>query len=302
VSHFGRPTQFLRIGLAGLVLFIIGDTAVQSRLSAAEPPVELVPHLRAIAELSRPAPMVTVPPGWFLMGTALKHTGSYGLARPFDDTEQPQRRIWLDAFDIDRDEVSLSEYLHFLTGQHVLPSEELQRLIWHTVSVHFLPDYVLARWPAFYVSWNEAAEFCREQGKRLPTEAEWEKAARGTQANVFPWGSKNPGPDLAVFGKHHAHEIPLVAAVDSGVEGRSPYGARHMAGNIAEWVEDWYGIDYYTRMPERNPSGPASGRYKSIRGGSWKSSPSLLRTATRNGAVPDQRVATVGFRCARSRK
>lgn len=234
------------------------------------------------------------------MGTALKQSDSYGIARPFDNTEQPQRRIWLDAFDIDRDEVSLSEYLHFLVGQNRLPSEDLQRLIWHTVSVHFLPDYVLARWPALYVSWNEAAEFCREQGKRLPTEAEWEKAARGTHAKLFPWGSKGPVPDLAVFGKYHAHEIPLVAAVDSGVEGRSPYGARHMAGNIAEWVQDWYGIDYYTRMPERNPLGPANGRYKSIRGGSWKSNPSLLRTATRNGALPEQRASTVGFRCARS--
>jgi iron(II)-dependent oxidoreductase len=246
--------------------------------------------------------MVSVPRGQFFMGTPLRHTNSSSLARPFDNTERPRRRIWLNAFDIDRDEVSLSEYLRFLTEQDRSPSEELQRLIWHTISVHLLPDYVLARWPAFYVSWYEAVEFCREQGKRLPTEAEWEKAARGTHANLFPWGSKRPGPDLAVFGKYHAHEIPLVAAVDSGVEGRSPYGARHMAGNIAEWVEDWYGADYYTRMPERNPSGPGYGRYKSIRGGSWKSNPSLLRTATRNGAVPGQRAATVGFRCARSRE
>ena len=91
-----------------------------------------------------------------------------------------------------------------------------------------------------------------------------------------------------------------MAPVDVGAEGRSPYGLQHMAGNTAEWVEDWFGIDYYATMPDRNPSGPATGRYKVVRGGSWKSAPALLRSATRSGALPDQRTATVGFRCARS--
>jgi iron(II)-dependent oxidoreductase len=97
------------------------------------------------------------------------------------------------------------------------------------------------------------------------------------------------------------HEIPLVAAVNSGEEGESPYGLRHMAGNVAEWVQDWLGFDYYAIMPERNPHGPNSGRYKVVRGGSWRSDPALLRAATRNGAVAEQRSPTIGFRCARSR-
>jgi iron(II)-dependent oxidoreductase len=103
-----------------------------------------------------------------------------------------------------------------------------------------------------------------------------------------------------VFGQYHVHEIPLVAAVNSGEEGQSPFGVRHMAGNVAEWVQDWLGFDYYSIMPERNPKGPTTGRYKSVRGGSWKSHPNLLRTPSRNGANPDQRSATVGFRCAQS--
>jgi formylglycine-generating enzyme required for sulfatase activity len=233
------------------------------------------------------------------MGSKPQHGESYSLTTPFDDTEQPQRRVWVDTFNIDRDEVSLGEFLAFLQQRHRTPSDELQRLIWHVITVHFLPDYVLAPWPALYVTWSEAAEFCGVQGKRLPTEAEWEKAARGPNGNLFPWGSKPPAPGLAVFGQHHVHEIPLVASVNSGEEGQSPYGVHHMAGNIAEWVQDWFGIDYYVVMPDRNPKGPATGRYKSVRGGSWKSSPTVLRSASRNGAVPDQRAATIGFRCAR---
>jgi len=268
-------------------------------LAAAEPGPDLIPHLDAIAALARPSPMVTVPAGWFLMGTNLKHDAPFSLETQFDDTEQPQRRIWLDAVELDRDEVSLAEYLAFLHEQRQSPPEELQRLIWHLITVHFLPDYVMARWPALYATWAEADEFCRSTGKRLPTEAEWEKAARGSEGKLFPWGSKPPAPGLAVFGQYHVHEIPLVAAVDSGEEGQSPYGARHMAGNIAEWVQDWFGIDYYVTMPERNPKGPATGRYKSVRGGSWKSNPNVLRAATRNGAVPEQRAPTIGFRCAK---
>ena len=290
--------------VAAIVLVIfVGFVVPSSLVAGPEPGPELARHLDAIATLAKPSPMVTVPEGWFLMGTNLKREDtrhdSFGLATQFDDTEQPQRRIWLDAFAIDRDEVSLAEYLVFLKEQRQSPPEELQRLIWHLVTVHFLPDYVMARWPAIYDTWKEAEGFCRSKGKRLPTEAEWEKAARGPDGQLFPWGSGPPAPGIAVFGQYHVHEIPLVAAVDSGEEGQSPYAARHMAGNIAEWVQDWFGTDYYVIMPERNPKGPAAGRYKSVRGGSWKSTPPYLRAATRNGAVPDQRAPTIGFRCAK---
>jgi len=290
--------------LLPVVLLVVGLPALSPMASGPEPRPELARRLDAIAKLAQPSPMVVVPEGWFLMGTNLKRGDtrhdSFGLATQFDDTEQPQRRLWLDAFAIDRDEVSLAEFLAFLQAQRQAPPDLLQRLIWHVITVHLLPDYILASWPALYVTWSEADELCRSRGKRLPTEAEWEKAARGTDGRLFPWGSKAPAPGVAVFGQHHVHEIPIVAAVNSGEEGQSPYGARHMAGNIAEWIQDWLGFDYYVIMPERNPRGPTAGRYKGVRGGSWKSNPSLLRSATRNGAVPDQRLPTIGFRCAKS--
>ena len=264
------------------------------------PPPELEPHLAAIAGLAQPSPMAKIPAGWFLMGTIRKDDDPFGLETQYDDTEFPQRRIWLDAFSVDRDEVSIGEYLAFLHRHELSVPLKLRHLIWHLIDVHVLPDYVMARWPALYVSWDEADQFCRAHGKRLLTEVEWEKAARGTDGRVFPWGADPPTADVAVFGLYHVHQIPLVAAVDSFDEGQSPYGLRHMAGNVREWVYDWYGPDSYPLMPERNPQGPKAGRYKSVRGGSWRSRPQLLRTATRNGATPDTRSPNIGFRCART--
>ena len=256
--------------------------------------------LDAIVARSGESPMLAVPEGTFIMGTARYTDKPFSLELQYDDTEQPQRRVWLDRYEIDRDEVSLGEYLLWLRQQQRLLPEEVRKLIDHVTTIHALPSDTLARWPALYVTWPEASDFCHAHGKRLPTEAEWEKAARGDSGNLFPWGQKPPTPALAMFGQYHVHEIPLVAPVDRGADGRSPYGLHHMAGNAAEWVEDWFGIDYYMTMPDRNPRGPANGRYKVVRGGSWKSTPVLLRTATRSGASSDQRAATIGFRCAQS--
>ena len=253
-----------------------------------------------IAALAGSALMLPVAEGPFIMGTSRANHEPFSLDLQYDDTEQPQRRVWLNRYEIDRDEVSLGEYLLWLRQQQRHVPEEVRKLIDHVTTIHAMQPETLARWPALYVTWSEASDFCRAQGKRLPTEAEWEKAARGDRGNLFPWGQKPPASALAMFGQYHAHEIPIVASVDSGEEGRSPYGLHHMAGNAAEWVEDWLGIDYYATMPDRNPHGPATGRYKVVRGGSWKSAPVLLRTATRSGASPDQRAETIGFRCARS--
>lgn len=280
-------------------LFLIAGGRSSAKEQTPIPP-EFHRHLTGIAKLAQPSPVVKIPEGWFLMGTVRKDDDPFGFATQYDDTEFPQRRIKLDAYFIDRDEVSLAEYLAFLHEQDLPVPYELRRLIWHLIDVHVLPDDVMARWPAMYVDWKEADQFCRTRGKRLPTEAEWEKAARGTDGRLFPWGADPPNADLAVSGLYHVHQIPLVAAVDGFEEGRSPYGLHHVAGNVREWVKDWFGPDSYPLMPERNPQGPKAGRYKSVRGGSWRSRPQLLRTATRNGAVPTTRSPTLGFRCARS--
>ena len=268
--------------------------------AGSKPRLELTRHLIGIAKLAQLSPMVTIHAGPFLLGSKYVNEDPYGNWKPFDDTELPQHRIWLDTYDMDRDEVSLGEYLAFLQQRKLHPSDELQKLIWHVITVHSIPYQTLARWPALYVTWAEANDLCLAKYARLPTEAEWEKAARGPDGRLFPWGETTPNPTLAMFGQHHVHEIPILAEVDSHEAGKSPYGLHHMAGNIAEWVQDWFGSDYYASMPERNPPGPTSGRYRSVRGGSWKSHPVMLRTATRGGAAPEQRAATIGFRCVKS--
>lgn len=285
--------------LAASVLSLISISPSQAA-SAHKPSPQLAGHLASIAGLAQSAPTVQIPAGEFTVGSKRIDDDPYGLWTQFDDTELPQQRVWLDAYAIDRHEVSLAEYLSHLRQGNQHPADELQKLIWHVITVHSVSDRTLARWPALYMTWQEAARFCISKGKRLPTEAEWEKAARGPDGQLFPWGNAAPSPERAMFGQHHVHEIPILAAVDSHLEGRSPYGLHHMAGNVAEWVQDWFGLDYYAYMPRENPSGPASGRYKGVRGGSWKSKIIMLRTATRSGFSPDQRSATIGFRCAQS--
>ncbi len=285
------PVAFRLLALVVLTVFLLNPIIGKAQ--------EESPYER-IAAPAHGSPMITVAEGSFFMGTARTGHDLYSLDLPYDDTEQPQRRVWLDRFEIDRDEVSLGELLRWLNRRPRAIPTELRKLIDHMMTVHAVPPDTLARWPALYVTWAEAADFCRAQGKRLPSEAEWEKAARGEKGNLFPWGHQPPIAGLAMFGQYHVHEIPIVSSVESGAEGRSPYGLHHMAGNAAEWVEDWFGIDYYATMPDRNPRGVNQGRYRVVRGGSWKSAPPLLRTATRSGASPDQRAATIGFRCART--
>lgn len=288
------PRHTLGPLIFGIVMWITWLCSATTATHGEQGPVEM------IAALAHDSPVHTVPEGSFLMGTPRRADGPYSLETQYDDTEQPQRRIWLKSFEIDRDEVSLGEYLSWFQQQQRPLPDEVRKLIDHMTTIHAVPAETLARWPALYVTWQEASDFCRAQGKRLPAEAEWEKAARGNDGNLFPWGRKPPTPELAKFGQYHVHEIPIVAPVENGEQGQSPYGLYHMAGNAAEWVEDWFGIDYYATMPDRNPHGPSTGRYKVVRGGSWKSAPELLRTATRSGALPRKRAATIGFRCART--
>ncbi|MBI3127668.1 MAG: SUMF1/EgtB/PvdO family nonheme iron enzyme [Candidatus Tectomicrobia bacterium] len=223
-------------------------------------------------------PMVLVPKGEFIMGSP---PGGY----IFGDNEQPQRRVWLADFYIDKFEVTNQRF-----GRHFTPLES------------YMGTFTLPSQPVVGVSWFQARDYCARAGKRLPTEAEWEKAARGTDGRLYPWGNEPANCDYAVMGM----ELPACFrgyttwAVGSHPRGASPYGAQDMAGNVMEWVADWYDGGYYRTAPLRDPKGPATGALRVLRGGAWFNSEVLLRAAFRTGFDPRSASHGVGFRCARS--
>jgi formylglycine-generating enzyme required for sulfatase activity len=236
--------------------------------------------------------IVHVPAGEFIMGNEAGNPD-----------ERPQRRVYLDAFEMDKYEVTNVQYRRFIqaTGREA-PQ------IWPGRYVQFTDSKISLDWqsgtypagqatyPVVMVNWKDAAAYCAWAGKRLPTEAEWEKAARGTDGRRYPWGNTWDANKANTREMGIGHPQP----VGSYPAGASPYGALDMVGNVWEWVADFYGRDYYSQAPDRNPPGPSVGWGSVQRGGSWHSPRQHVSTTFRNMThcyAPNYRV---GFRCARS--
>jgi formylglycine-generating enzyme required for sulfatase activity len=221
------------------------------------------------------APSVLVPAATFTMG---------------DGEESPLRTVYVGAFYLDRFEVTTARFAKFLEATGALNPPEG----WDEAKSAAAQDL-----PVVGVDWREADAYCRWAGKRLPTEAEWERAARGTQARTYPWGNDAPGPDRARFlisapGPYQGGLAP----VGSHAAGQSSEGIQDLAGNASEWVADWYSESFATG-DVRNPKGPESGPGRGIRGGGWQEPAERLRSAKRFYASPDTRAEDLGFRCAR---
>lgn len=261
--------------------------------------------------------MVRIPSGEFRMGLA---ADSGGLP-----DEQPERAVFLGAFSMDRFEVTNEAYFRFVsrTGHRMPENSNPAATLWKDGAP--MPD--IERHPVVNVSWTDADAYCRWAGKRLPTEAEWEKAARGTDGRRYPWGNHwdvslansasywtgrtiefGSGADWEAFwvkgeGARIAKEKGLKGEVLTMPVGSFPAATSYdglfdMAGNVSEWVQDWYDPNYYRSAALTNPTGPERGAIKSMRGGSWLKPAVSLRTSDRDWGTIDSRPSGTGFRCA----
>jgi eukaryotic-like serine/threonine-protein kinase len=221
--------------------------------------------------------LVYVPAGEFLMGSTDADTETAS-------DEKPQHAVTLEAFWIDRTEVTADQYRACVTsGKCGEP-----RCAGAGKGNH----------PVVCVSWQDAANYCAWAGRRLPTEAEWEMAARGADGRKYPWGNASPGCAKANYRGEEGGCVGGTAAVGSYPAGASPYGALDMAGNVWEWVNDRYDANYYAVSPGSNPQGPATGTSRVLRGGAWYYGSNNLRAAGRHYHVPTYQHFGIGFRCA----
>jgi formylglycine-generating enzyme required for sulfatase activity len=233
--------------------------------------------------------MVYVPGGTFRMGST-----------DGNSDEQPVHSVTLDSFWIDRTEVTNAQFAAFLNeqgnqtegGVTWLDQEDETCLI-EQVSGEYRPKSGYDDHPVINVSWYGANAYCEWAGARLPTEAEWEYAARGPDGYTYPWGNDTPTCELAHFVGCSGDTV----AVDSLPRGASWCEALGMAGNVWEWVNDWYHSDYYDVSPSSNPPGPDAGDSKVLRGGAWSSYAYEVRSAHRSRYFPLSRLEDWGFRC-----
>jgi len=239
--------------------------------------------------------MRLVPAGEFTMGSdaddALAECQKYssGCDRGWYVDEEPPHTVSLDAFYIDTYEVTNALYADCVNEGACRPPAQ------SSTDTHpgYYGEAEFDDFPVLYVDWNMATTYCEWRGARLPTEAEWEKAARGTDGRAFPWGQE-ADDTYANYGVANG-DTTRVGEYESG---KSAYGVYDMAGNVWEWVSDWYAERYYQNSPASNPTGPDSGDGKVVRGGSWYDTAELIRTSVRNRFDPEEAQNNFGFRCA----
>jgi formylglycine-generating enzyme required for sulfatase activity len=250
--------------------------------------------------------MVFIPPNEFIMGLDDKNCNC---------PEYPAHKVNLNGFYIDVFEVTNAQYEKFIEANGYndstlwTPEGWLFRLKNNINLPKFWYDdnYGLKNpnRPVVGISWYEAYAYAKWKGKRLPTEAEWERSARGNQQSIlkpiYPWGTDEPDLNRCNYGYIYGNTLyGGTKDVGSFETGKSPDGIYDMAGNVSEWCFDWYKFDYYSETSSDNPQGPEYGEYKSVRGGSWLYYKRFIRTTTRDFAEPNTRSNIIGLRCART--
>ena len=236
-----------------------------------------------------PDDMILVPEGEFQMGCG----DAYYDGCPYWAT--PLHLVYLDPYLIDKFEVTNQQYAQCVTARGCTPPNNTGS--YSRPSYYDNPSY--ADYPVIELVWSQAYEYCVWANKRLPSEAEWEKAARGANdTRAFPWGDQYPDCTLANYKGDSGYCVGDTSQVGSYPAGASPYGAMDMSGNVMEWVNDWFQLDYYSNSPYDNPTGPDDGTTKVLRGGSWFFDYSDILIADRFHASLVYDASTIGFRCA----
>jgi formylglycine-generating enzyme required for sulfatase activity len=241
--------------------------------------------------------MVFIPAGEFLIGAGENDPEA-------DPDELPQKIVYLDAFWIDQYEVTNQQYQACVSVGACKPPNDIESATRYT----YYGDAEFDDFPVINVTWFDAADFCHWRGARLPTEAEWEKAARGSAGAIYPWGDtfedmhSNYCAGTILCPEEPEDGFEDTAPVGSFLAGASPYGVQDMAGNVNEWVEDWYDENYYASINDgvENPPGPDNGEKRAIRGGSFGLNASKLRTTNRGSSNPAGYGPYVGFRCVQT--
>lgn len=223
---------------------------------------------------------VFVPEGEFMMGKP---------GTP--DFDSPEHLVYVDAFWIDRVEVTNQKYAACVDAGACSPP--------FTEENPFYGKWVYRNLPVTFVNWYQATEYCAWAGRRLPTEAEWEKAARGTDQREYPWGKADATPRLANYAESLIGEPVSVYRYPSGA---SPYGALNMVGNVREWLADWFDKSYYLSSSSNNPTGPETGIERSMRSGAYDAEANEIYTTSRYKHEPQSAGLSRGFRCAESEK
>lgn len=252
--------------------------------SGAEPPPCATPGQKWASPVDNMV-LVCVPAGEFLIGASDMDVNS-------QSNEKPQHKVVLSAYWIDQTEVTNSQYQRCVqAGKCNNPFES---------SSNNQPAYFgnsqFANYPVIHITWEYAKAYCAWAGRRMPSEAEWEKAARGPSGAIYPWGNLAPNESLA---NYYQGKIKDTSPVGAFPKGASPYGALDMAGNVMEWMADWYSETYYQSSPLSNPIGPSSGQYRAVRGGALNYGPEFVRVSSRLYYLPIARLGYVGFRCVR---
>ena len=245
--------------------------------------------------------MIFIPEGSFTMGFKIDNDHEWG-----DMDEEPVHQVTLSSYWIDKYEVTSSNFTKFLNEN----KNEAHRFIEITPSVTvkfdgnvYQPREGLENYPVNRVSWFGADAYCKWKEKRLPTEAEWEKAARGTDQRIFPWGNEFPDNSRVTFRRKFSEKgFQVMEPVEGMKNGISPFRVHQMAGNVWEWVSDWFDATAYQDENRIDPKGPESGISKVLRGGNWYYKAYYMRTTYRFNERPDIFKVWQGFRCARQAK